>query len=107
MSQVAVLNPHAVLLPRCCGAQPEALCTCGGSFLAYVTGGYVHVAICAACLPGGKPCPTPEHVACSEPEPRVCPHGTCRRVCDPYERCSQPGDEQGGCCGCCWIVSTC
>lgn len=97
---VTVLNRDAVLLPRCTGAQPETLCTCGGSYLTLFMGRLVHVAVCRNCVGKGR-CPTPDlHTACPAPEPVVCPHGACRRDATVDVVCAH---SLAGCCGCCWI----
>lgn len=94
---VVVLRPDAVLLPLCAGSHPETRCTCGGTYLAYLAGGYRHVAACDNC-PTEGPCPGP-HTACHSPEPVRCPHCE-RRPVELGQRCADPRVD--GCCTCCW-----
>jgi hypothetical protein len=99
---VAVLRPDAVLLPRCLGVLPETLCTCGGaSLLAYVMGGYRHVAICMRCRDGGPCDAADQHVACTDPKPVRCLHdsGGCGEPITLDAPCAY---GLGPCCACCW-----
>lgn len=103
MTTTTVLEPPGILLPRCSGGDPVAFCTCRGSLLTYMLGGYVHVDRCTNCL-GAGPCPTPErHRACSAPERVCCPHGACDVPADPNVTVCALG-LRGGCSGCCWIT---
>lgn len=96
---LGVVRAGAILLPRCSGARPETRCTCKGSYLAYVQGGYQHVAYCGKCT-GRGPCPEPErHTACDSPEPVLCAH--CQSgVVELDMPCAVPHTD--GCDGCCW-----